>query len=603
MKKWIKAIILASVGGLLLIGGLLSWNLYFSKFKIFYDQEKLFLETVERYYSMNQHFLPKTGETREVTLQDMYDGGHIGDLYIPKTKKLCDSDNSWVRVYKNNNDEYEYTTYLKCGKFESNVDHIGPEVVLNGDSLIYLSLGSNYEELGVKSVVDDTDGEIDTSNVTIDNSKVNTSKVGSYKVTYTIRDSSYNKTVVTREVVVAQNLTEVVKEATDDTNYYRGNVENNYLLFSGMLWRIVNVNDDGSIKIISDEAVTNLRANHSIYEDSNIDTWLKNVFYESLHNPDEYLIDTTYCVGNITSIYDYSTECDTVINSKIGLLSIGDYAKTLVGEENSIFSTSFMLANKIGDNYAEVPYDSYNINGVSTGNLAPIRPVVTLKSNLYLISGNGSEENPYKLDDYSYGKENDKLNTRLIGEYLEYSGLVFRIIGIDSNENIRVIMDKPWMVQPGNQKLTVSVKNVDSWVFNLSDENNPGYVLNNDYYHNYIDTTSIVDTEYEIPINVANLKYDQYEVKSIKAKILLPKTYELFSASGNNAINRNTSFIYIDQSTNDQLLFMVNGVTGKMFELNKDQFTSYSVKAVLTLKSSLKIASGNGTKNDPYSVK
>ena len=46
LKKNKKIVILISVGVLLILSGILSWNLYFSKFKIFKDNEKLFLEKV-----------------------------------------------------------------------------------------------------------------------------------------------------------------------------------------------------------------------------------------------------------------------------------------------------------------------------------------------------------------------------------------------------------------------------------------------------------------------------------------------------------------------------------------------------------------------------
>lgn len=599
MKKWIKSIVLASVGGLLLIGGLLSWNLYFSKFKIFYDQEKLFLETVERYYSMNQNFLPKTGETREITLQDMYNGDHINDLIIPKTNKLCDS-NSWVRVYKNEDNEYEYTTYLKCGKFESDVDHVGPEVVLNGESTIYISFGNTYQELGVKSVVDDNDGKIDINNVVIDSSNVNTSKIGNYKVTYTVRDKAYNKTVVTRKVVVAENLTEVVRNATDDTNYYRGNVENNYLLFSGMLFRIVNVNDDGSVKLISDSSISYLRFNHTSYLNSNIDTWLKNVFYEIIYDK-EYLLDKEYCVGGVSSSNNLSNSCGEIITSKIGLLSVNDYNSTFLNEMSFLDNGSgyFALGHKLGDyNYLVAPMNLDN--GIQSTILAPIRPVITLKSDLLVKNGNGTSNNPYKLNDYKYGEQNDLLNERIIGEYVEYSGLKFRILGLDKNKNVKVIMADPLLIQPNNQRITVSLS--DNIKFDINEQNNHGYVLNSDYL-DYIDNKYLVNMEYEIPLNDASLNYNQYQNEKVKGKILLSKTYELFSAIDNAYNNRTSTYLYIDQSTIKNNVFLSTGGNTLAYEMSENNFSSYDIKAVMTLKGNVKLNGGNGTVDSPYRLK
>lgn len=600
-KRIIKFIVTVLISLLLVLSGIVSWEVYFSKYKIFHDQEKLFLSEVKHYYELNEQYLPQKGETREITLQKLYDMEYISDLYIPKTRKLCDSSSSWVRVYKNADAEYEYTTYLKCGKYESKVDHNGPSITLNGNTQVVIALNTSYEELGVKSVEDDYDGKIDVSKVSIDSSKVDTSKAGSYSVTYTVNDKSYNKTVVTRTVIVAHNLTETVKNATDDTNYYRGNKANNYLLYSGILWRIINVNDDGSIKLISDQAITNLNPNYDNYEGSNVDTWLKEVLYKKFINPDKYLTDSTYCIGNIKSISDYSNECSDTITSKIGLLSIGDYYKTLSNDNSSIDSTRYMLSNKVNNNYLSAPITNKDTS-INSKILAPIRPVITLKNNLYLLTGTGSSYDPYKLDDYNYAKANDLLNTRLVGEYIKYSGLSFRIIGIDSNNNVRVIMTSPWTVQPNNSKLTLSILNLENTKFNLADNKNPAYILNNDYT-DYIDMTNVVDTEYEIPTNVDSVNYNNYQSTTIKAKILLPKTYELFAASGNDENNKKASYMYIDSTNNSKTVYAVNGSTGNIFEFNADAMSEYTIRAVLTLKGNLKIASGKGTINSPYSLK
>jgi len=77
----------------------------------------------------------------------------------------------------------------------------------------------------------------------------------------------------------------------------------------------------------------------------------------------------------------------------------------------------------------------------------------------------------------------------------------------------------------------------------------------------------------------------------------------LFSSIGNDDISRNTGFLYIDKSVNDNMIFMANGNNGLMYEFSKDTFYSYSIKAVITIKGSLKISSGNGTVNKPYIIK
>ena len=161
-----------------------------------------------------------------------------------------------------------------------------------------------------------------------------------------------------------------------------------------------------------------------------------------------------------------------------------------------------------------------------------------------------------------------------------------------------MIIDDVWKVQPDNKSLYIYTDKIDHWEFDLDDENNPAYVINNDYL-DYISTKHIVTTKYEIPTNDASLKYDEYKTKTIKARVVLPKTYELFSA-----VNTGGSiYMFIDSSVNDQSLFMVNGVNGCMFELGKTDYESYYIKAIITITGNLKIESGKGTLSSPYKIK
>ena len=143
------------------------WELLFSKYYIFKQQENMFLDAVKKYYSYKENLLPETGEIREIKLEKLFLENRIEALNVPKTNTLCDTD-SWVRVYHNENGEYVYYTYLKCGKYESSIDHIGPVITLNGESEIIINHGQPYKELGVKSVSDNIDGQIDLSKVEID---------------------------------------------------------------------------------------------------------------------------------------------------------------------------------------------------------------------------------------------------------------------------------------------------------------------------------------------------------------------------------------------------------------------------------------------------
>ena len=87
-----------------------------------------------------------------------------------------------------------YTTY----------DIIAPSLTLNGNSEITIEVGSTYSDAGA-TAEDNIDGDLTESITTTNN--VDTSAVGTYKVTYSITDSSANTTQITRQVNVVDTKT------------------------------------------------------------------------------------------------------------------------------------------------------------------------------------------------------------------------------------------------------------------------------------------------------------------------------------------------------------------------------------------------------------
>lgn len=107
----------------------------------------------------------------------------------------------------------EYSTKNKIGtKHEIKsrnikiIDTTKPVIELNGSDIV-LDLNEKYNELGYKAI-DNYDGDI-SGNVKIE-SDLDINKEGSYKIIYTVLDSSGNKAVVERNVIVTlKNVTSV----------------------------------------------------------------------------------------------------------------------------------------------------------------------------------------------------------------------------------------------------------------------------------------------------------------------------------------------------------------------------------------------------------
>ena len=82
-------------------------------------------------------------------------------------------------------------------------DTIPPVISLTSGNLYQVSYAKEFIEPGYKAI-DNLDGDI-TSKVKVEGS-VNTKKLGTYTLTYTVKDSSLNETKVTRDVVVVDNI-------------------------------------------------------------------------------------------------------------------------------------------------------------------------------------------------------------------------------------------------------------------------------------------------------------------------------------------------------------------------------------------------------------
>jgi len=609
MKDVKKIAIIFGIGLFFVFAGMLSWKLFFSKYYQFQKQENMFLEGAKSYYDTYSRYLPKKDETREVTLQDLYDTAKIDTLYVPGSKKFCDT-NSWVRVYQNEDGDYEYFVNLECDHFKSKIDRKGPKVELNGDKDIIVDYGTEYKDLGVKSVKDETDGDMDVNKVKVDTSKVNTNQPGLYKVTYTVYDKIHNETKIVRNVQVVDKLYSFVTRNTDDTNYYRGSEIDNYVQFSGMLWRIVNVNEDNSVKLVLANVSSNVMfGTQEKFVDSNVYRWLKDYFYPHLKNSEKYIVkNASWCSNN--TIYDIESlpqECNNeTFTGPIGLLNVKDLvisSKNLV-DSYLIGKQYYWLLDRVNSNNANIAYSS-GIDGFMSWNgrsYSAVRPVINLNKDVYIMSGSGTIDKPYKLNDYKYAKENEQIKNRLDGEYFSYSGYLFRKIDTDKDGNVKMIMANNLKNIETQEQYTLGYDDsVTEWKFDPAVAGNVGHTLNEKLIL-YLSDKHIVRHEFEVPEIDPDKYFDKWKKTKVKSMLALPTSYDLFSAYNILSDSLDFNYLLLDYSSTNEVTF-VNTGNSMAFTMDQEILGDNAVKVVLYLKGDLKIASGKGLYDNPYYIK
>ena len=573
------------------------WFLIISPMITFHDCESRLEAAAKRYFELNSSELPSGENVKTVTLKTLYHKSFITkDLYIPYTKKTCSVENSWVKVRRVDG-EYKYYTYLECGVLSSTIDHKGPVITLNGNDSITIGRDEEYKEPGVRSVIDNTDGKLDVKDVTI-KGDVDTSKIGTYEVTYTAFDSLKNKTVVTREVKVVQKLNSTIKKTLDGAKNYTGNPVNNYIRLSNMLFRIYGLDNDNNVIIVSDEDVANVNY-------SKLDKWL-NYYYENLNEfTKNIIVKNKYCNMTLTDTTLDTTKCSGYTNDRaVYIPSVVEINKASEDGYNFMIPYTYSwIANKkdnknaylTGSNFTGDDAGKTYITG-SVNNNYGVRPMMIIKGATLIENGDGTKDNPYVFGDVKKAKGGTAVNERYVGEYISIDGDNYRIVKALNDGTTKVISD-------------FAVSSENGYISTYTDVYEPyspkntvsaGYYINNKISA-YITTDYFTKHEIEVPIYKSKIIYGE-EVETKKYEVLLsaPNMYEMFSAQPQN--NDCSSYWLINSSKQDNI---VGGLAIYGTPLNGKTYndTKLKVRIVAFVKKGTVISSGDGTVNKPYIIK
>lgn len=213
---------------------------------------------------------------------------------------------------------------------------------------------------------------------------------------------------------------------------YRGEYPNNYVKFNNEIWRIVKINDDGSIKLISmskklDKTTWDNRYNNekrgntgkNDFKISRILEELKKSYEENKYvskENKELLIKENWCIGKTTEgntqIENLNLCNDIYEDLYIGLLSIDEILIPSLDENcKNIFDgacTNYNYFTEINVGWT-LTASQDNTNIVFLGNqgsiamktasaMNNIRPVININPDTLYKSGDGTEKTPYIIE-------------------------------------------------------------------------------------------------------------------------------------------------------------------------------------------------------------
>ena len=462
-------------------------------------------------------------------------------------------------------------------------------------------------------------------------------------------DNTYmNKTFTARIVVNSyqtETLTSLIKSQvvannTDSTPTYveedgiiyisgtSTDIDFNYVWYSGKLWRITAIYPDGTMKMITDDNITIIEygSNVNFYTDesnsSYIYQWLNEDFLSTLYNYENIIVmDASWNAtnSNASSTSEVSTKLPetTMVTAPVGLLNSYEYYKSY---QNTSYRNGYLnigyywwLLNPYSSSHVWYVHISVSASSRSpSGNARGARPSINLQSGITINGGIGTSDDPYTIsgDKETVTAGTTLLNTRQSGEYVNFDGDLYRIVGIENNTTKLNKMDH---VRDSDN--TVIRKNFSSSITFGSGNSDTywDYYLNNTWY-NFISETyknMLVAGTYYLGTVGSGASY--------KASICSTVSNTVPTADCEKTSNTWTGYVglprygemFASQQGSGSTIWLITPYSSSIVRgvyidgdanISLPSGATNGARPSINLSSSVKITGGTGLKNDPFEI-
>lgn len=214
---------------------------------------------------------------------------------------------------------------------------------------------------------------------------------------------------------------------------FKGDNVNNYINFDGKLFRIMRINDDGTIRIIDTTGIDDVLWDYKYNPESEFSAGINDYlvdeklyanlkivsdnYYNNQNawtdNARSYITTQNICIGkrsDTDKTKDGSTECKNILENQLfASIAVYEYLQASL-DSNCGFSTDASCSNynwltEINSSFWTITalLDStnyvYQISGkpftIIANSSAHFNPVFNISNKVNYISGDGTEENPY----------------------------------------------------------------------------------------------------------------------------------------------------------------------------------------------------------------
>ena len=437
-------------------------------------------------------------------------------------------------------------------------------------------------------------------------------------------DKMPNKTGPVSDVVLDQdNLGENASTYDDGVDtFITGEDPNNYVWYSGKLWRVVSVNNKAkTTKLVTQWDISEINYNgngNSTFKGSYMEAWLNDEsvdgFLYNLRDYENFIM--TDSIWNASQIPDTSTRPQETImvTDPVGLLNIYEYQ--FVGGLDSYLNNGLWWWTITPSSSSIVYYIDYNgnIEFTSNANRNPhgVRPSINLKANINIVDGSGTATDPYRLEgDNDENLNGTLLNTRYSGEYIRFGtgeNNLYRIVSHETEGLTKIASSQP--LKNNSSYLTMVFGNNNRF----SNTNTVGSFLNNNYLNptnNYLTNEQVEMIEDNTTWYLGNVPlYGNYKLAKYinatditltssitTAKVGLLRFGELMSGQFDR--NENNSYYWLLTPGSSYIHSVSSYGDAPYYPYSSKK---YGVQPALNLKQNVIITSGDGTKEEPFTI-
>lgn len=378
-------------------------------------------------------------------------------------------------------------------------------------------------------------------------------------------------------------------KAINNEYYFNGNEVNNYVSYSNLIWRIIKINTDNTITMILDDSITSLSKGESKeFTSTYISKWLTRrngeeytgILENNLNNVNKYLTFTKTCKDIVEDVKNITCK-ELTEDTYITIPSLNDYVNT--GGNDSFINNGeyFYLINNNKENKSWYIDSDGKLGKSDNTDIIGVKPVITIKSTIEKIDGNGTKDNPYTFEE-----ENN-----LFGSYVKLGNDIWRIYEVN-DEEVKLSLNKYLTINNDEQKYNYSS---NGYQYNDTKIKTLAYYLNSTYLNNLSYKDLIKETKFANGIysNTTSFDYTKVLKETIETKVsILSLGDSILNAELTNyfistGIDKNNNNIYVFQ--NDFKLY------------TKSTSTNLKIVPVISIDKN-KLTKGTGTINNPLEV-